>query len=323
MRHMPWDDIRVPHNDYNTRLAAGPGEIPVYWGRDPEGSCLLLIELVGEHSVQFRKDVVPVKGMHIDLRQSLSGAHSQQLVLTLERQVDRDIFAGLCETLVATLSPVTEPDIALGVVLEHLKRWKSFLSGRKSRLLSPEEVRGLFGELSFFRSLYSGEMFSESTAVNAWCGPEGTHHDFVLGEIAVEIKTVSGRERNSVRISSEDQLEIADGELFLKLYRLGEVPDSDDALSLNELVAFITEELADADAFELFQQKLVESGYLPVPEYDNPRLQVIKEKTYRVSDEFPRLVRSGLPEGVIRVSYELELEHIASFERVNSRIFER
>lgn len=320
---MPWDDIRVPHNDYNTRLATESGEIPVYWGRDPDGSCLLIIELSGEHSVQFRKDVVPVKGMHIDLRQNTAAVHSQQLVLTLESQVDRDIFAGLCETLVTVLLPVAEPDVALGVVLEHLKRWKSFLSGRKPRLLSPEEVRGLFGELYFLRSLYRDESFNETSAVNAWYGPERTHHDFVLGDTAVEIKTASGRERNSVRISSEDQLEAADGELFLKVYRLSEMSDSEDASSLNEMVAFIGEELADADAFEQFQQKLAESGYIPVPEYDKPELQVTKRRTYRVSDEFPRLVRSGLPEGVVRVSYELELEHIASFEIEMSMIFGR
>jgi hypothetical protein len=323
MRHMPWDDIKVPRNDFNIRLAEGSGKIPVYWGRAPEGNCLLIIELLGDHSSQFHKEIVPIKGIDINLRQNTSALDIQHLVLALERQIDRDIFASLCETMISVLSPVNEPNVALEVLFEHLKRWKIFLSGRKSRLLSAEEVRGIFGELYFLRQLYRKFHFSHTLAVNAWYGPEKTHHDFIFGSDAVEIKTISGRERNSVRVSSEDQLESGDENLFLKIYRLGEIPGHDDNLSLNGAVEAIYKELSGTDALENFQKKLAEAGYLPFPDYDKPEFQVVQEKTYRISDKFPCLVRSELPEGVIRVSYEIKLEHIKAFEIENSLIFDR
>ncbi|WP_254229107.1 PD-(D/E)XK motif protein [Agrobacterium salinitolerans] len=40
------------------------------------------------------------------------------------------------------------------------------------------------------------------------------------GNTAVEIKSLSGTERSTVRISSEDQLESLNDNLFLRIYRL-------------------------------------------------------------------------------------------------------
>lgn len=316
----PWDEIREPSVDYNVRLVAGIGTIPVYWGKDKDGHCLLIVELVGDHSAQFRKDAVQVQGIRLDLRQGDEG--QQRFVLTLERHVDRDLFFGLCATLIGSLTPIVDPAIALSVALAHIKRWKVFLAGKKIRLLSPEEIRGLFAELLFLRSLYQGHL-SEKKAIEAWCGIEGVHQDFIFGNTAVEIKSLSGKERNTVRISSEDQLEGLSDNLFLMIFRLNDMPDSDHALSLNDAVRRMENELTDADALEDFSAKLAGFGYVPLPEYDLPKLQIISAHTYRVTKDFPRLIRAHLPEGVTRVSYEIELEKISPFEVDTKHIFRR
>ena len=44
-RPLPWDDIGVPTVDYTVRLVAAAGAIPVFWGRDTTGRCLLIVEL--------------------------------------------------------------------------------------------------------------------------------------------------------------------------------------------------------------------------------------------------------------------------------------
>ena len=153
-RQTPWNEIREPSADYNVRLVAGVGTIPVYWGKDIDGHCLLLVELAGDHSTQFRRDAVQIQGIRLDLRQSDEGP--QRFILTLEKHVDQDLFSGLCETLIGSLAPITDSATALSVALAHIKRWKAFLAGKKRRLLSPEEIRGLFAELLFIRSLYQG-----------------------------------------------------------------------------------------------------------------------------------------------------------------------
>src|SRR3546814_15120322 len=85
--------------------------------------------------------------------------------------------------------------------------------------LSIEEVRGLFAEIVFLTELIDRQM-SSSDAVEAWLGPERSHQDFIFGNTAVEVKSLSGAERSSVRISSEDQLESLNDALFLRVYRL-------------------------------------------------------------------------------------------------------
>ena len=103
-RIMPWDDIRTPEADYNVRLVAGSGAVPVYWGKDTDAHCQLIVELNGDHSAQYRRDSTSVHGVRVDLRQ-VDAADRQRLVLTLEKHVDRDLFLSLCE--VAGYEPPT------------------------------------------------------------------------------------------------------------------------------------------------------------------------------------------------------------------------
>src|SRR3990167_3701572 len=142
-RSLPWDDIGVPSSDYLVRRVASAGAVPLFWGRDTAGRCLLIVELLGDHAAEFRRDVASVHGIGVDLRDG-EEAGQQRLVLTLDRNVDQDLFLGLCETLVSSLSPVTESSVAVGVSLAHIRRWKAFLAGCNTRVLSPEEGRGLF-----------------------------------------------------------------------------------------------------------------------------------------------------------------------------------
>lgn len=311
-RTTPWDEIKSPDTDYNVRRVAGSGIVPLYWGKDTAGQCLFVVELEGNHAEQFRKEGTSVHGINVDLRR-LGATASQGLVLTLEKHVDRDLFLGLCETLIASLQPTSDSATALAVTLAHIKRWKTFLAGRKSRLLSAEDIRGLFGELLFLRSLYQDHL-NEKAAVEAWCGPDRSHQDFIFGNTAVEIKSLSGRERSTVQISSEDQLETLCDDLFLVIYRLSDMPESDLTLSLNDLVHLIENELTDATAIEELPKRLASYGYVEMREYDKPEFLVTAQHAYRVIDGFPRLIRSGLPEGIVRLGYEIELEKIAAFE---------
>jgi hypothetical protein len=269
--------------------------------------------------VQYRKNVVTVNGIKVDLRGGNPG--QQRLVLTLDKQVDRDLFEGLCRTLASSLEHATDSTSSLAVTLTHIRRWKAFLSGRGGPRLSPEEVRGLFAELTFLLQLIDRGA-SVPDAVEAWLGPERSHQDFVFRNTAVEIKALSGTERNEVRISSEDQLESLNDSLFLRLYRLSNLPDASTARSLNRMVTTVEGRLDDADAVVAFDRKLAAQGYAPHPDYDEPQFVVSEIRTYRVEPAFPRLIRSQLPSGVAKVAYDLELETIAPFQCDDAAVFE-
>lgn len=320
-RSVPWGAIPIPAADLCVLRIAGTTGVSIFWGRDAGGQCLLIIELDGDHTAQLRRDVVSLHGIGVDLRNG-DRAGQQRFVLTLARHIDSDLFLGLCETLVGSLKDVADPATALAVALAHLRRWKAFLAGRNARLLSPEEIRGLFGELHVLRLLYQ-DTLPQVAAVDAWCGPDDSHQDFIFGNRAIEVKSLSGRERNTVRISSEDQLESLADELFLLTQRLSSQPDAGQALSLNGIVGLIDSELADADAIEQFADKLAGIGYVPLAEYDAPRFIVGGLQGYRVTDGFPRLIRSELPPGITKVSYDVMLEAIAPFSCDETDMFRR
>lgn len=314
----PWDDIAVPSSDFNVRQVSENTAVPCYWGRDVSGAYLFIVELKGDHASHYRKNAVNVNGIGIDLR---AGHHGQQrLILTLERQADRDLFEGLCSTLASSLEHAADSADSLAISLAHLRRWKTFLSGR-SHHLSSEEVRGLFAEIAFLQELIGRNMPS-SSAVEAWLGPERSHQDFIFSNTAVEIKSLSGTERNTVRISSEDQLESLNDTLFLRIYRLSSMPDAQRALSLNEIVTLVHARLDEADAVEEFERKLVAHGYTPIPDYDQPRFVISEIRCYRVSEKFPRLVRSQLQIGISSVAYDIKLETIEPFECDGVAVFE-
>jgi hypothetical protein len=312
----PWDDIAVPGADYNVRQVPGEIAVPCFWGRDTTGACLFIIELQGDHTEQFRSNVVTVHGIDVDLRGGESA--QQRLVLTLEKQVDRDLFESLCRTLASALQHATDSATSLAVALAHIRRWKTFLSGRNQHL-SAEEVRGLFAELAFLLELIERRP-SVSVAVEAWLGPEKSHQDFIFGNTAVEVKSLSGTERSTVRISSEDQLESLNDELFLRIYRLSSLPDAAGAQSLNEIVSVVHAQLGEAEAVEAFDRKLVAHGYAPLPDYDQPRFVISDVHSYRVADGFPRLIRSQLPTSIVRVAFDIRLEAVAPYECSNGEV---
>ncbi|MCH4296330.1 PD-(D/E)XK motif protein [Shewanella sp. 3B26] len=313
----PWEDITVPVADFNVRQVAANTAVPCFWGRDTSGSCLFVVELEGDLSTQYRKSAVIVNGVNVDFRTGFQGL--QHLVLSLEKQVDRDLFERLCRGLILALEKAADSASSLAVSMDHIRRWKVFFSGCVQRLTA-NEVRGLYSEIVFLMELIDRGR-AVNTAVESWLGPERSHQDFMFGNTAVEVKSLSGSERNSIRISSEDQLETLKEELFLRIYRLSNLADAEGACSLNEIIRAARSRLSDNEAIEAFDLKLVAYGYAPLPDYDEPRFVVSDLCTYRVRDGFPRIIRSQLTSGIDQVAYDIKLETIAQFKCDNSAAY--
>lgn len=312
----PWDEIAVPDSDFNVRQVPGAAPVPCFWGRDTAGDCLFIVELEGDHGDQFRQHRVTVRGIDVDLRSGES--NRQRLLLTLDRHVDRDLFAGFCRSLASALEQATNSASALSVTLTHIRRWKAFLSGGPQRL-SVEDIRGLFAELAFLLELLD-KSFTPRVAVEAWLGSEMSQHDYELPNSAVEIKSLSGAERNAVRISSEDQLESMKERLFLRIYRLATLRNATAVRTLNEIVREVEDRL-DSESITDFDRKLAARGYAPLPDYDEHSFAVNEVHTYQVTQTFPRLIRSRLDAGIRAVSYEIELEHITSYRCDSDAVF--
>ncbi len=307
----PWDDIQQSNVDYNVRMVNADLLIPIYWGKDVHGHCLLIANLDGDHRKIFFNANLNIQGIELDLQQRPE-SRTQTLVITLVSHINLDLFHALCRTLVRSLRKTSDSRTALTIILNQLKRWQRFLAGERPQILSPAEVRGLFAELYFLRCLYTNKL-KKNDALNAWNGPKGGNQDFVFESTAVEIKTVSNERPNLVHISSEDQLESPVKNLYLMVEHIIENAELPSALSLNEMVQKIEDDLAESSALEEYQLKLATAGYAELYQYDEPLFQVAEIYVYRVTDVFPRIVRSELPKGIQNVRYTLQISDANPF----------
>ncbi|WP_392566808.1 PD-(D/E)XK motif protein [Utexia brackfieldae] len=308
---LPWHDIKTPKDEFSVRQIRQSKNLPLYWGKDAEGHCLFIFEIEANGKDLFNNNEISIYGININLNE-LKTTGNQALVLTLGKHIDQDLFYHLCQTLIQALNEVLDPLVGLSVALSQIKRWKIFMASANAKILSPEEIRGLFAELIFLKQMIK-KTKSEYIACESWQGPETLHQDFIFFDTAVEIKSLSGREKNTIRISSENQLESVNNNLFLKVFRLINMPESEQSCSLNSLVKHIQDSFTDSEALELFYNKLAKLGYITLPAYDTAKFIVADEQTYRLEDHFPKLVRTQLLPGIVNVNYEIKLEAITSY----------
>jgi hypothetical protein len=192
-----------------------------------------------------------------------------------------------------------------------LNHWRRFWQGGNSSGLTPDQVLGLFGEL-WFLSVWL--MPRGLPNVGHWVGPSAARNDFQWPNLSVEAKATKSVRGHIHRINGLDQLDPPEGGgLYLFSLRVREEQGSKN--SLVSLVERISDMLYDEpELMDLFEDSLARAGYSPVhaERYSQMRFRVIEERLYRVGEGFPRLsvasFSDGVPRGVERVDYEINLE---------------
>ena len=234
------------------------------------------------------------------------------LTIVLHDQEQRELFATLCRDIAAAADGAPDNQGALERVLRRTLRWHHLLRGGRSRLLSPEEERGLVGELTFLRRLAG--LIGPIAAIEAWKGPFGSAKDFELPHCLVEVKARRGGSRPSVSISSEDQLsDVPGARLFLLVMQVdaAAVPFgktlTDLASETGELFA-----AAGPDAYDQWEDALVAVGFDFEHDYSDRRWTVTNPLLFEVSQSFPRIT-SPLTTGVSNVRYALGLDACAPY----------
>lgn len=241
--------------------------------------------------------------------------------LSVQGQPERHFVDVLCTAisgqevfnLVATaiLGQVEQGAAAPDAVRSTLARWRRFWGAAPTGGLTGEEIRGLFGELWFLAVWLLPRGHDQ---VAHWLGPTGTRHDFQWPQLAVEAKATTAVRGHVHRINGLDQLDPpTEGRLLLFSLRMREEATASNTLL--SLIETITTALADdGQALDGFESRLVQAGYSPLEadRYAEIRFRVINERLYEVEETFPRLsgasFAGGLPSGVERVEYEINLD---------------
>ena len=224
-----------------------------------------------------------------------------------------DVFTALAEDVAPRVASASGAKQAAAELLGRLRQWQQFLTAARETL-SIEAQRGLWGELHVLRTHLLPALGPAAT-VSGWKASAAAHQDFQFSGGAVEVKTTAAKQPQSVRITSERQLDDTGvGALFLHVVVVderevpagGTVPGQ----SLPALIADVRAGLsADLIALAAFNDRLLDRGWLDThaSRYEGRRWTVRGERTYQVRRGFPRLVEVDLPAGVGDVNFAVSL----------------
>jgi len=220
------------------------------------------------------------------------------------RELFRLVTGEMIDAVATGLPPMTAVATVLG-------RWRHFWGDVPEEGLSPDQVRGLFGEL-WFLAVWLSPLGARH--VMHWLGPQGARHDFQWPALAVEAKATTSVRGHIHRINGIDQLSLPDkGTLYFFSLRMRDEPSASNSLvSLIERIHQLLEN--DPALADHFDASLARAGYSPLhaERYREMRFFIVDERLYKVAKEFPRLTPTsfvgGLPNGIERIDYEINLE---------------
>ena len=282
------------------RLFDDSHPLDLFAGIDPEGRRVLML-IVDDAPT----DLPSAGAIDVSLNRRTDGRFS--LIFRLARPEFHELFGRLCQDLVDT-SRTSDKQNGTARLLLRLNRWRKLLEAGPTQGLNERQLRGLFGELWFLKTIALTQV-GHLSAVHAWNGPLGASQDFQLGQGLIEIKTILPG-AHTVAISSADQLENGTTPLQLVVYTI----DTSQGVTVSALVREIRQELETVTAASAeFDLRLAEMGYSDRPEHDQFQFTVQTVRYYPVMEAFPRIKISELPVGLSKVTYVLDLLHCGEY----------
>ena len=311
----PWAGIDPPSIADSVAARRVDATLPwdFFWARGVDGRVLL--------TLRYATGSAPTTQLPRlrDIEVTLSPpdeSDTQLIALKLLDSNQRDIFQTLCLDIISAAAHAESEAEAVSAALMRTWRWHHLLRGGRGTLLSPEEQKGLLGELFVLERLLLPRIDAAS-AVTAWRGPMGAPKDFEVARVAIEAKTRRGGATPSLSITSESQLdESGVDSLFLHVVELDEAPiDGNQGVTLHDVAERIRGRLFTLDAASsgILETRLSSAGYRMEDDYSSYRWLEGTTRIYLVSDSFPRITSGEIRSGVSNVRYSVSLADCEPF----------
>jgi hypothetical protein len=290
--------------------------------KKPENFLCLYISINDKLEINI-SNLSNLQEIQVDLLPSQYETDRNILIFQLKNQLHEDIFAVLCEDMIARITNEIDDKIVIREVLNRFEKWKSLFNKVSLQGLQPEEQRGLFGELYFLRNFlrYNQNFLS---VIDTWVGTEKQIRDFQCSTWAVEVKTTQGNNHQKIQINGERQLDISNLE-HLFLYHISLEQQQNSGESLNEIVDSVIEILKnDTISLYRFKSKLYEVGYFDLQRnlYDLTGYHIRQDSYYKVEGDFPRIEEKDIRIGVGDVKYSIILSQCTSYEINETLLFD-
>lgn len=276
----------------------------IFWVVDALNQYGLMIQC-DEDFIQPRREI-KLKGIEIRLDHTST---PNLLILLLKERKDWEIFLILCNDLINVLKK-EDKDIIVKVI-KRLERWQKLLQKTALKVMSKEEQMGLFSELSILLD-YLIPVYGVSTAIHSWVGALGDKQDFLLEELAIEVKSYRITSGNSVWISSKEQLNSEKNPLFLLACALNEAGSGN---TVADLVKSISAKIEADGLLVEFDEKVEEYGYIPEIQKESlTKFLLEKVNGFEVKEGFPKISLEQVSPLIKRLKYNIDLSECSQFK---------
>ncbi|WP_411361039.1 PD-(D/E)XK motif protein [Pseudidiomarina sp. YC-516-91] len=302
----PWSGMRTPASGRLSTLRVPVDSVkPWYWIKSEGGYYGVAIQLnANEGGV-----AVNIRGTKkIQIIRVDDSNEDHYLGVVINSSELATVFHRLCLDLVQACNYADTTNQILGILKRRVAAWQRLFEKGGQRL-SPEKCLGLISEMKFLTEHWIPRL--SASGVIGWFGPTGGAQDFkdVTKNIAVEIKS-HGVQSDVIKIASKEQLDY-DGQLFLVAYP-GALSSDEAALTLNQYVEEAKAKVPP-NHYPLFEERIMEAGYIYDTYYDELRFILGEPTVYRVGEEFPKLTSETLPSAIRSIRYDLSLSSIAEW----------
>lgn len=275
-----------------------------FWIMDVLGQYGLMIQC-NDNFIQPKREI-KLKGIQIKIDNTSTPNH---LILLLKDLTDWELFLVLCNDLVHALKEYDE-DIIKNIV-KRLERWQKLLQRETLKIMSKEEQMGLFSELKILQD-YLIPKYGYGIAIRSWVGALGDKQDFLLENLAIEVKSYRITAGHSVWISSKEQLNSEKQPLYLFGCALNEVTSGE---TIADLVQSISEQVETEKLLNEFIDKVEQYGYISEIQQESlSKLRLEKINGYEVEEEFPKISLNHVSPLIKNMKYSIDLSGCSQFE---------
>ena len=246
----------------------------------------------------------------IGISQFQRGKQRTIIFSLLDGMYEEQFYYFCCDLLTSTKDAKNIGE-AYRIAISRYIKWKKMFKNATSSFLSEFEIMGLIAEVSFLKD-YMIPKYGESDAVKSWTGQELTKKDFTIEGKWYEIKAIS-KGKKTICISSLEQLDGNDNG-FIIVYPMEKMSSVSGVVGLNELIKEVYDSIILEDVKEVFLDKISLQGFVFHDHYNDYRYAVSPYRRFVVKEDFPRIIASNVPEAIVKVEYEIDINGIAGFE---------
>jgi hypothetical protein len=284
------------------------------------GQYLYIMEVAKSVSIPELKNY-RFKGVEIYTLQNESDSKVELYIYLLDSDL-KDIFSLFIQNILGDIENIVTESEAIKTTLNIVSKWKKLFDKINFNGLSLEQQKGLIGELMFLNTLLDNEK-TYANAVNTWTSAEQDFQakDFTIGSVGIEVKFTASKQPR-IRVSNERQLDVESlSEFFLILYSTEAVKDN--GVSLNSIVEQTRKRISSEEDRSFFNAKLHLNGYFDDDKEHYGRMYSLKRTfVFKVTSDFPKIVKGQLPLGIYDTSYSIEISAVENYIIEPEIIFE-